>query len=589
MKRTVNPRDTLRRLFALAAKDPHALGIAAVAAAAISACQLYLTWLIKEWVEGPVLGADASAAIGLLARAIAVSAIAMVAIFSSRYALAAASQRFVERLRNAASDALLAASPASVGRTTSGEWLSRIFNDVNVLSQFIGIVMRRLVTETLVLAGAVVLMFVLNWRLALAAMITVPVAALFFTTIGRLIRRWSGATQEATARLTSTLNEELRGFTTVKTHQAEPLFRLRMREQNAEVRKRALRGELWSAALISMVFLVVGAAFLAILYFSTQSLRLSEAAQAATLAFVLYAGQAVEPARRLSEVQGLLQQSLAAASRVFAVLDLEPETDKGTAAFPDDASIRFDDVAFGYREGEPVLRGVSFSIADREMLGITGASGCGKSTLTRFLVRFCEPRVGRVCIGAPAGPTDVRAIPLRILRSEVCLVEQDPFLFDGPLADNIRLGNTLASTGQIEEAVRMTQLGALVASLPRGLASPLSEAGRDLSGGERQRIAIARAIVRDPRILVLDEATSSIDSETEGAMFAAMEQWLSRRTVVVIAHRLSTLMRVSRVVVIDDGRVVEEGDPALLGASSTTFRSLFADQVELTRLNGLTA
>lgn len=585
MRRVVNSRETLRRLFAFAAEDGRILAIAAIASATVSVCQLSLTWLVKEWVEGPVLGADTQPADSLLVRATLVSALAMAAIFASRYALAAASQRFVERLRNAANDALLAASPSIVGRTTSGEWLSRIFNDVNVLSGFIAVVMRRLVTESLVLAGAVVLMFVLNWRVALAAMLTVPVAAVFFMTIGRLIRRWSSATQEAAADLTSTIAGQLRGFTTVKTHQAEPLFRLRMRGQNAAVRKRALRGELWSAALISVVFLVVGAAFLAILYSSTQSLRLSGAAQAATLAFVLYAAQAVEPARRLSEVQGLLQQSLAAAARVFAVLDLEPERDAGIAAFPDDASIRFDDVAFSYREGEPVLRGATFAVGDREILGIAGPTGCGKSTLTRFLVRFCEPRVGRVCIGTTL--TDVRSIPLLALRSAVCLVEQEPFLFDGPLIDNIRLGNPRASLGQVEQAVRMTRLDALVAALPQGLASPLSEAGRDLSGGERQRIALARAIVRDPRILVLDEATSSIDGETETAIFAAMEPWLRQRTVIVIAHRLSTLLRVSRVVVIDEGRVAEEGEPSRLLTDGTAFRSLFAGQ--LTEASGLTA
>ncbi len=574
----IDERPSVVRLLRVALRERSSIAIAAVSLALLSATQLYVTWLIKQWVEGPILAHDTSQVRPLLLRAIVAASIGMVSLFASRYSLAAAGQRMVERLRDQGMDAILRAPVNAVRSSPAGEWLSRLFNDVNILSTFLGTVARRIVAETIILCGSIALMFVLSWRLALAMLIVVPSTGWVLVRMGRRIRRWGTFSQEAAATLTSTIGEQLAGLTTVKTYQAEPLMQERIRRHAEALRRRVLRGELWSAALISVVFFIGGAALMAILVYGTAQVRLAAIDQATFLAFCLYAGQTVEPARRLSEVHGLLQQSIAAAARVFEVIDLGPAEDEGVIASRPlrSGAVRLDGVSFAYRDGQDVLRDLSFRIGDAELVGLVGASGCGKSTLARLIVGFDEARSGLVAIDG----CDVRMLSRRDLRAAVCVVEQDPFVFSGPLADNLRLGCPHAPRASIDEAVAMTGLDALVASLPHGLESPLREAGRDLSGGQRQRIALARAIVRNPLLLILDEAMSAIDSESEAATFAAMLPWLRRRTVIVVSHRLATVARLPRVLLIDGGAIAADDHPRRLLDGSPTFRMLFADQVE---------
>jgi ABC-type multidrug transport system fused ATPase/permease subunit len=579
------PSNPFRRLIGVACRRPVLVLLALASLAILSLTQLYLTWLIKEWVEGPVLNQGSGLSRGLVLRAIGAALVGMISLFVSRYALAAATQRLLEDLRNDATRALLRAPVPVVGKTTSGEWLSRLFNDLNALSTFLSIVVRRLTTETILLCGATILMFVLSWRLALATLAIVPAAGFAFVWMGRRIRRWGSVAQESVASLTSTINEGLRGFTTVKGFEAELLIQHRVEREAQEHRQRVLRGELWSAALISLVFLITGAAFLGILLYATARLPFTPAQQATFLAFCLYAGQTVEPARRLAEVHGLLQQSLAAAVRVFEVIDLAPERDVTETQRGSIASVRFERVTFGYSPDSPVLNDVSLAIGDGEIVGIVGASGCGKTTLGKLLMRFEVADQGQISLGG----VPLRELSLQDVRGSICLVEQDPFVFSGSLLDNLRLGRPTASTREVDQAVRMTRLDSVVAALPRGLDSHVREAGRDLSGGERQRIALARAIVRDPRVLILDEATSAIDSETELAIFTAMFPWLQQRTVLVVSHRLSTVNRLPRVVLMERGRIVADGPPEFLAVDSTSFRELFVDQLGRSAMAALPA
>lgn len=560
-------RNPVMRLLALVARERSWIAAATLSVAALSVAQLYLTWIVKEWVEGPVLARDMSRVATLFATAAGAAAIAMLSLLVSRYTLAYLNQRMIEAARDAAWEAVLRAPVAVVRGRSSGEWLSRLFNDVNVLSGFLTIVCRRLLAESVLLAGAIVMMFVLSWRLALAMAVVVPLTGWLLVTVGTRIRRWSRDSQEASASLTATINEQLGGFTTVRGLQGEATMLARTRGDAALLRERVLRGELWSAALIALVFLVSGTGLFAIIAWGTFT-GLGGIPHATFLAFCLYAGQTVEPARRLSEVHGLLQQSLAAATRVFEVVDLTPVEDLGTCSV-DSGAVDIERLTFGY-EGSPLLHDVSLRIDEGEMVAVVGPSGSGKTTLARLLARYENAPGGSVRIGTHA----IEDVRLRDLRSSILLVEQEPFVFSGTIAANLRLARGAASDSELREALEVAGLASFA------LDDVVREAGRDLSGGERQRLALARTIVRDPRILLLDEATSSIDSETEAAIFERLDPWLRQRTVVAISHRLATVVRFPRVVVLSGGRIVADGTPQDLIAGSAPFRALFADQFE---------
>ncbi|HUJ13549.1 MAG TPA: ABC transporter transmembrane domain-containing protein, partial [Thermoanaerobaculia bacterium] len=298
----LEPEGALRRLLSVALRERSAIAIAAASAAVLSITQLYATWLFKQWVEGPILGHDDSGLRQLLIRAAAVAVVSVAALFGSRYALAWAGQRFAERLRNAAVESILGAPVNVIRASPNGEWLSRLFNDLTIASTFVATVGRRIIAEGILVAGAVVIMFALSWRLALAMTIVVPCGGGALIWIGRRIRQSATVSQQAAASLTAVISEQLTGLTTIKILQAEPQAYAHASAGAAALRRRVMRGELWSSILIGVVFLVGCGGLVAILMVGASELRQATIRETTFLAFALYAAQIVDPARRLSEV-----------------------------------------------------------------------------------------------------------------------------------------------------------------------------------------------------------------------------------------------------------------------------------------------
>lgn len=543
----------------------------------LGVAQLYLTWLVKLWAEGTMARGDAALIYSLLIHAVLTTVAAILAECSFRYLLSSVNQRFMERLRNEIHANLLSRNITMARALPTGEWMARVFNDIGALSTFLRDVVRRLVGEGIIVIGAIGMMFHLQWRLALVACLLVPPVALLLQRLGPAIRRHATAAQKSAAELSATLGEHLSGLSTIKGFQAESFERQRFECSNARTRSEVMRSEWWAAMLMTLVWLVTGFGLLGIFWYGTH-LSLSGAMTAGgLLAFCIYAGQTVEPLRRISEVHGILQRVIAAAERVYDVIDSASGESDGTVSLP--VPVRGDlcleGLHFRYRDEEPVLVGIDLRVGAGESVALVAASGGGKSTLASLLVRFITPQSGHIRLDGE----DVGSLRLAELRRAVCVVEQNPFIFSGPLIENIRYGSWQASLAAIESAVTLTGMESMIASLSGGLNAALEEGGRDLSGGQKQRIALARAIVRDPALLVLDEVTSALDSESEAQIFAQLDPWLRKRTVLAFSHRLSVVSRFQRVIVLDRGRVVGDGSVSELLRSCPAFFQLFAEQL----------
>lgn len=571
-------------------RDPLRLLLAALSLAGLGAAQLALPWVIKGWVEGPLANGVAAGTGRFALTAAAIAAAVAVLLLTSRTLLASVNQRLVERLRNAAVGRVLAAEPGTVRTFPSGDVLSRVMQDAGMLSGFVDALLKRVVGDGVLVVGAITMMFVLQPTLALATCVLAPLIALLLVALGAVIRRLGTAAQRAMGGLAATLEEQLHGFTTIKGYQAEAVEKARFIARSREYRRHSVLAEAWSALLVSAVFLLAAGGFILAVRFGSAQVAAGGLTAGGLLAFCLYAGQTVEPLRRLADMHALIQRSLAAAERLLELIELSvprpmPVTQVEPAFAPPAASslpergglsLHLDGVRFRYRPELPLLEGVSLDVRAGERVAIVAASAGGKSTLAALLLRFLEPESGRILLDG----RDIADLDLTWLRRRVCVVEQEPFLFAGPLLDNIRYGSPGAAVTAVSAAASLVGLDPLVASRPDGLLAAGAERGRDVSGGQRQRVALARALVRDAPLVVLDEATSALDGEAEARLFADLEEWLARRTLLVMAHRLSTVRRLPRIIVLEQGRVVDEGTFEGLVEASPSFRALFAEQLE---------
>ena len=577
----IAPAQIFARLVRECAAFRGRVALAVASLVVLSGAQLYLTWLVKRWADGPLAG-DGRGVGSLMAAGVLVTAVMVGAVFVSRYVLNGLNQRMVQRLRDAALARVLAMRVPAAQGFHSGELVSRIMNDAGLLSGFVRDVLKRLLGEGLLIVGALAMALYLDWRLALAVCALVPLVLLLLGGLGGVIRRRATSAQAEIGDLGATLNEQLSGLTTIKGFESEAFEHQRFAALNRRYRRFIMRGEWWASLLVTAVWIVTGFGLWAILWYGTQQVIRAEITAGGLVAFCLYVLQTLEPLRRLSDVHGLLQRTLAAATRVYEIIDWpETERDGSVALAAPGGWLRLEDVHFRYRLDAPVLCGVTVRIEPSQPVALVAASGGGKSTLAKLLVRFADVQAGRILLDG----AELRTLTLASLRRAVCVVEQEPFIFSGRLIDNLRYGSWDTPDRRVDEAVALAGLETLVASLPGQLETPMAEAGRNLSVGQKQRIALARAIIRDPAVLVLDEATSALDSDTERQIFARLEPWLRRRTTLVIAHRLSTISRFERVIVLDRGRVVGDGTVAALVANCPSFTRLFADQLTVTALS----
>ncbi|CAN5866787.1 lipid A export permease/ATP-binding protein MsbA [soil metagenome] len=500
--------------------------------------------------------------------------------YFSVYIMTDIGQRVVRDIRNQLFRHILNQSAGFFSRKSSGSLMSRITNDVNQVQQAVSETLGDLLRESLALVAFATWLFVLDWQLALVAVTGAPLAAYPLARFGKRIRSTTRHSQEELETLTHVTAEAFTGHRIVKAFGAEAHEAGRFGRAAQQVYRTNLKVTSILSTLPPLMELLGGIAVVALVWYGSQQITRGELTIGEFTAFIVAAFMMYTPVKKLSRVTGSLQQAMAAADRIFQVMDTHSEVkerpDAGTLQTPRFA-IEFQNVAFAYddRPTKPILRDVSFRVAPGEMLAIVGLSGAGKTTLVNLLPRFYDVTGGAIRIDG----LDVRDVTLRSLRAKIGIVTQETVLFDESVASNIAYGSPGVSAGEIEAAARAAHAHEFIASLPERYQTRIGERGQTLSGGQRQRLAIARAILKNAPILILDEATSSLDAESELLVQEALQTLMRNRTAFVIAHRLSTVRRADQIIVLDKGRIVEVGrHDELLATPSSVYSKLYALQ-----------
>lgn len=461
-----------------------------------------------------------------------------------------------------------------------GEVISRVLTDVQGIGQALQDNLVKLVQNVLVLAVSVVLIIVLDWRLALVALSALPLFVLPAKKVGRQRKQLKKETQARMAELTGILMETLSvsGVLLIKVFGTRKRETQRLREKALEVQAASLRQNLvgrWFQMLMKL-FEDLGPA---LVYGVGGYLVIRNHIGLGTvLAFVALLKKLYSPASDLAGVHVDIVTSYGYFERVLAVLDLEPaikNVENPIVLEEVRGSLKFENVSFSYGSESPTLSDIDLDIVPGESVAVVGPSGAGKSTLAALTLRLYDPTSGRILLDGH----DYREIKLKTLRQHIAVVSQETYLFHASIAENLRYAKLEATAEQLEQAARAAQIHDFISALPQGYDTVVGERGYRLSGGERQRLAIARAILADPRILILDEATSALDSTNERLIQAALEPLLKGRTSLIIAHRLSTIQKADRIVSIAQGRIVEVGNHRTLLEKQGLYARLYEQQM----------
>lgn len=469
--------------------------------------------------------------------------------------------------------AVLKQSSDFFARHSSGELVSRVVNDVAMMQNAVSNGLFDLIQQSFTLVVLVFLLLSIDTSLALTCLLLAPILLLPIVRFGKGMRRTSHRSQERMADLASLVNEGVRGHRAVKAFGMERFELERFRRAT----RRHLRVNLWAQVLANLSspvvesLAVVGVA--ALLFFAGRQIHAGELSAPLFVTFLVNLVVMYDPIRKLNKVNLMLQQSLAAAHRVAGVLE-EPVSiveRPGAHVLADVGDgVAYDRVSFGY-EDVPVLRDIDLRVRTGEVVALVGPSGAGKSTLVNLLLRFFDPNEGAVRIGGH----DIRDVTLASLRTQIGVVTQDTVLFNDTVRANIAYGRADLPQRRVEEAARAALAAEFIDELPSGYDTVIGEGGARFSGGQQQRLAIARALLKDAPILILDEATSHLDAESESKVQQALERLMRGRTTLVIAHRLATVTRADRIVVLDRGRIVDQGTHEELLSRGGLYRRLY--------------
>jgi subfamily B ATP-binding cassette protein MsbA len=535
------------------------LGAAFVCSGLVAAFSGAYAWLVKPVLDEIFINKNESLLLALPLALFAVSVLKSAFSYGQNYLMNFVGNQVITDIRQELFGKMIRLPVKYHDANTSGRLVSRVVNDVTLMANAIAGMLKDVFQQGLTFLAMLGVIFYQNWRLGSLSVIVIPLAVMTMMRMGKRLRALATSGQERMGDMASTLQETLAGIRMVKAYGREEAEAERFKESNKAFLTTTMKAIQVSSLGSSHMEVIGVVGVAAIIWYGGSLVIHGDMTPGAFFSFLTAMFMAYAPIRRLSGSNNTIQQALAAAERVFGVIDLETEqqTEGGRAVMPPiRQSVTYQDVTFLY-EGQaiPALTDIDLVIQAGEMVAIVGSSGSGKTTLANLLPRFYDPTAGRVLIDG----VDIQSFTLASLRAQIGIVSQDVVLFDDTVLNNIAFGKPHATEAEIVQAAKLAYAHEFVERLPQGYQTMVGEKGVKLSGGERQRLAIARAILRDPPLLILDEATSALDTESERVVQLALSNLMEHRTTLVIAHRLSTIQRADRIVVLHRGAIVEIG------------------------------
>lgn len=529
--------------------------ICMVIVASMAGAQAYM---VKPLLDEVFVNRDSTMLLVVPLLILAIFLVKGIFYYTYNYLLEKVGQSVIRDLRNALYRHIQSMPLSFYYKKPTGELISRIISDVTLIQGAVSNVFVGILKDTCQAVFLIGVIFYQNWRMAAVSMILLPLIVYPVINFGRWHRRLSRRSQQTTAQISNILYETITGNRIVKAFCMEKYEVARFATTLDKLFGITIRNTKVGAISHPLMEFLGGAGIALVVWYGGSQVLAGKSTPGTFFSFLTALIMIYEPIKGISKINNSLQQGIAAAERVFDVLDevAEVADKKGAGELPSlKEAIAFTDVTFKYDKDTEVLKGINLKVKAGEVLALVGSSGGGKSTLVNLIPRFFDVDRGSITIDG----TDIRDVTLKSLRSQIGIVTQQTILFNDTVRNNISYGSPDATLAQIKEAARAAHALDFIQQLPKGFDTVIGESGARLSGGERQRLSIARAILKNAPILILDEATSSLDTESEREVQQAIENLVQSRTTFVIAHRLSTIRNAHRIIVIQDGRIVEEG------------------------------
>ncbi len=549
----------------------------------VAICTIFPAWIMKSVVNDVLVMRDIKVLHWIAAALIVVMLVKGIAAFLESYLMQYVSQSILRSIRTACFDRMLELSLSFYEKQRTGQLMSRITADVLVLQNLLTS-FSSLIGDTIAFTGFCAYIFYLHWKLAVISIVIIPFIGAMINTFSRKMKKIGSRMQSRIGDISTVLQEFITGIKVVKTFTLEDFIRGRFEQANGANFSETMRGSRINAATTPIIEFINTCGLAIIFWYGGYEVIHGNLDAGQLISFLTALVGLFAPIKNLSKMSNVISQSVGAGERVFEIIDAHVDVKESPDAVTKTdcrGEVEFENVTFAYNQNEPVLRNVSIKVKPGEVVALVGPSGAGKTTFINLIPRFFDVSGGAVKIDG----ADVRNLSLNSLRQYIAMVPQETLLFSGTIEDNIRFGRLNATHDEIVDAAKLANAHDFIMKQPNGYETVLGERGVNLSGGQAQRVALSRAFLKDPGILILDEATSALDSETENLIKESLNRLMANRTTFMIAHRLSTVVKADKILVLQKGEIVEIGNHGQLlekqGLYSQLYRSQYADQVSL--------